>query len=104
MCYLGADTRLPMMYITDCLRSVKEFLEVDGKDLSLRTYNVHAMSFTPAEVANAIQEVMPDFTIEYQPDSRQEIGECKAFHFFGIIRLIKFSRICMCFCNLLHVY
>ena len=46
-CYLNPDTRLPMMYIDDCLRSLYEMMTADENDLSCRTYNVAAMSFTP---------------------------------------------------------
>ena len=63
-----------MMYIDDCLRSVMEMLVIPNDKLKLRTYNISAMSFTPEEIAAAIRKVMPSFTIEYKPDSRQAIG------------------------------
>ena len=65
------------MYIDDCLRSIIEFLNVPEDNLRLRTYNVNAMSFTPAEITEAIQKHIPTFTISYKPDSRQAIGEKK---------------------------
>ncbi len=46
-CYLRPDTRLPMMYIDDCLRSLYEMMTAPEESLSCRTYNVAAMSFTP---------------------------------------------------------
>jgi threonine 3-dehydrogenase len=64
-----------MMYIDDCLRSVMEMLEVPREKLKRRTYNIHAMSFTPKEIFEAVKKVMPEMTIEYQPDSRQNIGK-----------------------------
>ena len=77
-CFLRPDSRLPMMYIDDCLRSVIEMLEIPDEKLRLRTYNINAMSFTPEEIGAAVRKVMPDFTIDYKPDSRQAIGKCLA--------------------------
>ena len=74
-CFLRADTRLPMMYIDDCMRSITEYLTVPDEQLKLRTYNVHAMSFTPEEIAQAIRRYIPELTVTYKPDSRQQIGE-----------------------------
>ncbi|KAK0407633.1 hypothetical protein QR680_003505 [Steinernema hermaphroditum] len=64
-CYLRPDTRLPMMYDTDCTASVVFFLAAPNAKLSQRTYNVTGFSFTPEDIANAIRRVMPDFQIEY---------------------------------------
>lgn len=50
-------------------------MEVDASALRLRTYNVHAMSFTPEELAAEIKKHIPNFTISYQPDQRQQIGK-----------------------------
>jgi len=74
-CYLRADTRLPMMWIDDCLQSMMTYLEVPSDKLRLRTYNINALSFTPEELAAAIQKVIPDFTISYAPDERQQIAD-----------------------------
>ncbi|KAI0218709.1 L-threonine 3-dehydrogenase, mitochondrial [Lamellibrachia satsuma] len=74
-CFLGPDTRLPMMYIDDFLRSVVEFLSFPEDKLKQRTYNIQAVSFTPAELADAIKAVLPNFKISYKPDSRQQIAD-----------------------------
>ena len=74
-CYLRPDTRLPMMYMADFLRAVVEFLTFPSDKLTLRTYNIQAISFTPAELAEAIKVVVPNFKISYRPDSRQQIGK-----------------------------
>ena len=73
-CYLKPDTMLPMMYITDCLRSVLEFMELPSEELSLRTYNINAMSFTPAQLAEAVKKYVPGFEMTYRTDGRQAIG------------------------------
>ncbi len=46
-CYLRPDTRLPMMFIDDCVRSLYEMMKTPEERLSCRVYNVAAMSFTP---------------------------------------------------------
>merc|ERR1712029_9279 len=74
-CYLRPDTRLPMMYIDDCLRSTVEFMMADKAGLSTRTYNVHAMSFTPEEIFAEVKKWVPELEIQYQPDSRQQIAD-----------------------------
>lgn len=74
-CFLKPDTRLPMMWIDDCIRSVVTYMETPADKLKLRTYNVHAMSFTPEELYNAIKKKVPDMTISYKPDARQKIAD-----------------------------
>ncbi len=74
-CYLRPDTRLPMMYIDDCLRSLLELMEAPAERLTQRTYNIHAMDFTPAELAAAIRRYVPELKLTYAPDSRQDIGK-----------------------------
>ncbi|CAD6199280.1 unnamed protein product [Caenorhabditis auriculariae] len=65
-CYLRPDTVLPMMYDTDCMASVVQFLAADASSLARRTYNVTGFSFTPEEIAAAIRKVMPAFEIDYK--------------------------------------
>jgi len=75
-CFLKADTRLPMMYMEDAIRATIEMMESPADKIRVRTsYNIAAMSFTPAEMATEIQSHIPDFTISYAPDYRQSIAE-----------------------------
>lgn len=75
-CYLRPDTRLPMMHISDCHRATVEFMQAPESQLSLRTYNIAAMSFTPEEVAQEIRKHLPHLKITYSPDSvRQTIAD-----------------------------
>jgi len=74
-CYLRPDTRLPMMYIDDCLRGTIEYMLAPREQLSTRTYNVHAMSFTPEEIFDEVKKWVPELEIEYSPDSRQNIAD-----------------------------
>lgn len=74
-CFLEANTRLPMMYMDDAIRATLELMAAPAESLKIRTsYNLAAMSFTPAELAEEIKKHIPGFTISYKPDHRQEIA------------------------------
>ena len=75
-CFLKSDTRLPMMYMEDAVNATIQLMQADAKDVRIRTsYNLSAIDFTPAELTLEIQKHIPDFTISYRPDFRQEIAE-----------------------------
>uniref|UniRef100_A0A8C9TJF6 L-threonine dehydrogenase 2 n=1 Tax=Scleropages formosus TaxID=113540 RepID=A0A8C9TJF6_SCLFO len=77
-CYLRPDTRLPMMHISDCHRATLEFMQAPDRQLSLRTYNIAAVSFTPEEVAEEIRKHLPHLRVTYNPDlARQTIGKSR---------------------------
>lgn len=74
--FVGPDTRMPMMYMPDAVKSVLDLLEADPAMLTVRTsYNIAAISFTPAELTASIQRWLPDFTCTYEPDYRQQIAD-----------------------------
>lgn len=73
-CYLRKDTRMPMIYLPDCLRATVELLEAPSENLKMRTYNINAISFTPEELANEVRKFIPRLEIAYEPDERQAIG------------------------------
>jgi nucleoside-diphosphate-sugar epimerase len=75
-CFLASYSTLPMMYMDDAVRATIELMQAAEENIHVRTsYNVAAMSFSPAEIATAIQERIPYFHISYQPDYRQQISE-----------------------------
>ncbi|ROL42836.1 L-threonine 3-dehydrogenase, mitochondrial [Anabarilius grahami] len=76
VCNLRPDTRLPMMFIEDCLRATLEVLEAPAEILSMRTYNISAMSFTPEELIREIRRHLPDLQVTYKIDPvRQAIAD-----------------------------
>ena len=74
--FLDKETRLPMMYMDDAIRATISLMESPAENLTIRSsYNLGSMSFTPNEVAKSIQKHIPDFTISYAPDFRQQIAD-----------------------------
>lgn len=75
-CFLKADTALPMMYMPDAIRATIELMEAPAEQISLHEgYNLSGMSFTPAEITEAIQAHYPQFEVRYEPDFRQSIAD-----------------------------
>ncbi|MBD3382034.1 MAG: NAD-dependent epimerase/dehydratase family protein [candidate division Zixibacteria bacterium] len=76
-CYLEQDTYLDMMYMPDAVGAMISLMEADPANLKHRNaFNVTAMNFTPAEVAEAIKKHIPEFEIDYKVDPvRQEIAD-----------------------------
>lgn len=75
-CFLSADARLPMMHIDDAVLGTLRLMEAEADCLQVRSsYNVHGISFSPAEQAAILQARRPSFLVNYQPDFRQQIAE-----------------------------
>lgn len=75
-CFLSADTALPMMYMPDAVKATLQLMDAPAAQVKVRTsYNLAAMSFTPAEIAAEIQKLQPGFNMTYKPDFRQAIAD-----------------------------
>jgi nucleoside-diphosphate-sugar epimerase len=75
-CFLREDTKLPMMYMPDCIAGTIQLAEADFSKLKHHSnFNHAAVSFSPAELAAEIKKHIPEFEITYEPDYRQEIAD-----------------------------
>ena len=76
-CFLGPDTRLPMMYMPDAISALMGVAEADETLLEHHAdFNVNAMSFTPNELALSIKKKLPEFEMTYRIDAlRQAIAD-----------------------------
>jgi len=75
-CFVREDTRLPMMYMPDCLKATLDLMDADfGRLIHHGDFNVTAMSFSAGELAAEIRKHIPGFVCEFKPDSRQAIAD-----------------------------
>ena len=75
-CFLSEDTYLPMMYMEDAVKATLDLMESPAEKVKVRSsYNISSMSFSPAEIAAAIKNHIPEFSITYNPDFRQSIAD-----------------------------
>ncbi len=74
-CYIAEDTELPMMYMDDAIKATINLMEADINTINIRSsYNLAGISFTPKQIAESIQKQIPEFSITYSPDFREEIA------------------------------
>lgn len=75
-CFLSEDTELPMMYMDDAIDATIQLMQTDKENINIRSsYNLASMSFTPKILAANIKKYLPEFTITYKPDFRQQIAD-----------------------------
>ena len=75
-CFVREDTVLPMLYIPDCINAAIRLMTAPPEQVPRHDgYNLAGMSFSAGELAKSIAKRMPDFTIEYRPDGRQQIAD-----------------------------
>lgn len=75
-CFVNEKTKLPMMYMPDCIKAVTDLMQADFSKLKHHNgFNVASMSFTPVEIFESIKKRIPEFSIDYKPDFRQAIAD-----------------------------
>ena len=75
-CFVKEDTKLPMMYMPDCLKATMDLMVAPFEKLMHHNdFNVGSMSFDVKTLANSIKKYIPEFTISYEPDFRQAIAD-----------------------------
>jgi len=75
-CFVREDTRLPMMYMPDCLKATMDLMEADFSKLKHHgDFNVGSMSFSAGELAAEIKKHIPELEVTYKPDERQKIAD-----------------------------
>lgn len=74
-CYIAEDTELPMMYMDDAINATINIMNAENNSVTIRSsYNLAATSFTPKQISESIKKLIPDFSITYNPDFRQQIA------------------------------
>jgi len=71
--FLSENTVLPMMYMDDAIKATIGLMQKE-RSSGYVSYNVGSLSFSPAQLAEAIKKRIPEFKISYKPDARQEIA------------------------------
>lgn len=75
-CFLFSETTLPMMYMDDAIQATVQIMQANPENIKIRSsYNLAGVSFNPREQAANIQKFIPEFTIDYAPDFRQQIAD-----------------------------
>lgn len=76
VCFLKGDTTLPMIYMEDAIKATLNIMSAPVENIKVRSsYNLGAISFDPEEITKSIKKQLPDFSISYEPDFRQDIAE-----------------------------
>lgn len=75
-CFVEERTRLPMMYMPDCLKGTMDLMEAPFEKLKHHSdFNLGAMSFSAGELAAEIKKHVPNLEVVYKPDFRQAIAD-----------------------------
>jgi len=75
-CFVEERTRLPMMYMPDCLKGTMDLMAAPFDTLKHHSdFNLGAMSFSAGELAAEIKKHIPSFEVVYKPDFRQAIAD-----------------------------
>lgn len=76
ICFLKENSVLPMMYMPDAIKATIDLMNAELTNLRHHAdFNIASMSFSPRDIAEEIKKHIPNFTIDYKPDSRQAIAD-----------------------------
>jgi nucleoside-diphosphate-sugar epimerase len=76
ICFLNGETTLPMMFMDDAVKATMDIMSAPEEKIKIKSsYNLAAISFNPEEIAASIRKQIPEFTISYEPDFRQNIAD-----------------------------
>lgn len=74
--FISENTAMPMLYMDDAINATLQLMDAPKEDITVRTaYNLGGMSFTPKQLAQEIQKEIPEFSVKYEPDFRQQIAD-----------------------------
>jgi len=71
-CFVGPESRVPMMYMPDALRSLVELSNADRKRLKRNIYNIAAISPSAQDFADAVRARVPGVEITFAPDPERQ--------------------------------
>ncbi len=75
-CFVEENTMLPMMFMPDAIKATVALMEVPRDEITIHSaYNITGLSLSPKMIAREIKKHIPEFSISYAPDFRQEIAE-----------------------------
>jgi nucleoside-diphosphate-sugar epimerase len=75
-CFVKKETRLPMMYMPDCIKATLELMTAPFEHLRHHTdFNISGMAFSAGELEASIRRHIPGFKCRYRPDERQAIAD-----------------------------
>lgn len=74
-CFLDASTKLPMLFMPDAISATIDLMEADRSQIRMHSaYNITGPSLSPEMIASEIKKHIPEFSISYKPDFRQDIA------------------------------
>lgn len=73
-CFLAENTRLPMMYMPDCLKATIDLMQADfSKLIHHADFNVGSMSFSAGELADSIKKHILNLQLPTNPISGRKL-------------------------------
>ena len=64
------------MFMPDAIKGTIDLMEASPEKVKIRSsYNLSGISFDPKGLAAEIKKHIPEFSITYKPDFRQQIAE-----------------------------